>query len=86
MKNDWSNLEAKKYINKYQKLGHSRDMALRVYTTRLLGRNSELVLHGGGNTSVKTSIKILMAKIMMSYVLKEVDGIWLKLNQQVYQQ
>ena len=24
---------------------------------RLLGRNSELVLHGGGNTSVKTSIK-----------------------------
>ena len=57
MKNDWSNLEAKKYINKYKKLGHSKDMALRVYTTRLLGRNSELVLHGGGNTSVKTSIK-----------------------------
>ncbi len=38
------------------KLGHSKDMALRVYTTRLLGRNRELVLHGGGNTSVKTSI------------------------------
>ena len=57
MINDWLNLEAKKYINKYKKLGHSKDMALRVYTTRLLGRNSELVLHGGGNTSVKTSIK-----------------------------
>ena len=52
MKNNWSNSEAKKYINKYKMLGHSRDMALRVYTTRLLGRNSELVLHGGGNTSV----------------------------------
>lgn len=26
----------------------------RVYTSRLLGRNPELVLHGGGNTSVKT--------------------------------
>src|SRR5664279_5475694 len=25
----------------------------RVYTSRLLGRNPELVLHGGGNTSVK---------------------------------
>jgi rhamnose utilization protein RhaD (predicted bifunctional aldolase and dehydrogenase) len=62
VKNDWSNLEAKKYINKYQKLGHSRDMALRVYTTRLLGRNSELVLHGGGNTSVKTSIKDIDGK------------------------
>ena len=37
-------------------------MALRVYTTRLLGRNSELVLHGGGNTSVKTSIKDIDGK------------------------
>ncbi len=62
MKNNWSNLEAKKYINKYKKLGHSKDMALRVYTTRLLGRNSELVLHGGGNTSVKTKIKDIDGK------------------------
>jgi len=37
-------------------------MALRVYTTRLLGRNSELVLHGGGNTSVKTSTKDIDGK------------------------
>ncbi len=62
MKNNWSNIEAKKYISKYKKLGHSRDMALRVYTTRLLGRNSELVLHGGGNTSVKTTVKDLDGK------------------------
>ncbi len=62
MRNDWSEIEAKKYINKYKKLGHSRDMALRVYTTRLLGRNSKLVLHGGGNTSVKTEIKDLDGK------------------------
>jgi len=62
VKNDWSNSEAKKYINKYKKLGHSKDMALRVYTTRLLGRNSELVLHGGGNTSVKTTIKDIDGK------------------------
>ena len=62
MKNNWSNTEAKKYIRKYKALGHSRDMALRVYTTRLLGRNRELVLHGGGNTSVKTSIKDIDGK------------------------
>ena len=31
-----------------------RDLALRVYTTRLLGRERRLVLHGGGNTSLKT--------------------------------
>ena len=62
MKNDWSNLEAKRYIKKYKKLGYSEDLALRVYTTRLLGRNRELVLHGGGNTSVKTNIKDLDGK------------------------
>ena len=62
MKNNWSNAEANKYIRKYNNLGHSRDMALRVYTTRLLGRNSELVLHGGGNTSVKTSTKDIDGK------------------------
>lgn len=29
------------------------DLALRVYSSRLLGRDKSLVLHGGGNTSVK---------------------------------
>jgi len=32
-------------------------LALRVYTSRLLGRDPSLVLHGGGNTSVKTSVR-----------------------------
>src|SRR6187399_1238252 len=31
-----------------------QDLALRVYNSRLLGAEPELVLHGGGNTSVKT--------------------------------
>ena len=30
------------------------DLALRVYSSRLMGRDKSLVLHGGGNTSVKT--------------------------------
>jgi rhamnose utilization protein RhaD (predicted bifunctional aldolase and dehydrogenase)/NAD(P)-dependent dehydrogenase (short-subunit alcohol dehydrogenase family) len=29
------------------------DLAMRVYTSRLLGSNEDLVMHGGGNTSVK---------------------------------
>ena len=62
MKNNWSYTEARKYIKKYKNLGYSKDLALRVYTSRLLGKNSELVLHGGGNTSVKTSIKDLDGK------------------------
>ena len=62
MKNNWSKNSANKYIKKYKKLGFSKDLAIRVYTTRLLGRNKELVLHGGGNTSVKTSIKDIDGK------------------------
>ena len=62
MKNNWSKSIAKKYIKKYEKLGFSADLGLRVYTTRLLGRNKELVLHGGGNTSVKTTIKDIDGK------------------------
>lgn len=31
------------------------DLALRVYSSRLIGADPDLVLHGGGNTSVKTS-------------------------------
>jgi len=62
LKNSWSNKIAKKYIKKYEKLGFSADLAVRIYTTRLLGRNKELVLHGGGNTSVKTTIKDIDGK------------------------
>ena len=62
MKNCWSINKAKKYIKKYKNLGFSEDLALRVYTTRLLGRNKKLVLHGGGNTSVKTKIKDIDGK------------------------
>jgi len=32
------------------------DLDLRVYSSNILGQNNELVLHGGGNTSVKTKI------------------------------
>ena len=46
MKNLWNNNEAIKYTD---------DLALRVYTSQLLGQEPALVLHGGGNTSVKTN-------------------------------
>lgn len=36
------------------------DLALRVYSSRLLGRDPALVLHGGGNTSVKIVEKNLL--------------------------
>src|SRR3954467_6168146 len=54
MHSAWNDSDAEMAVAAYQNLG--RDLALRVYTTRLLGRDPRLVLHGGGNTSVKTRI------------------------------
>ena len=34
-----------------------RDLKKRVYTSNCLGKNKNLVLHGGGNTSVKVNVK-----------------------------
>ncbi|MGB5920290.1 class II aldolase/adducin family protein, partial [Arcobacter sp.] len=47
MKNLWTDEEAKEYKS---------DLELRVFTSNLLGRSDELVLHGGGNTSVKSKV------------------------------
>lgn len=57
MKNLWSKADAEAAVARYAEKGVNRDLALRTYTTRLLGGVPELVLHGGGNTSVKTRMK-----------------------------
>src|SRR5262249_20822157 len=46
---------AERAVARYAAMGISHDLALRVYTTRLLGGEPRLVLHGGGNTSCKTN-------------------------------
>src|SRR5258708_19423158 len=54
MQSAWNDRDAEAAVARYENLG--RDLALRVYTTRLLGKDPRLVLHGGGNTSVKTRL------------------------------
>ena len=54
MKSAWVEREAKQAVDRYGKAGVSADLALRIYSTRLLGCNAKLVLHGGGNSSLKT--------------------------------
>src|SRR5207253_11454091 len=60
MKSLWSDADAQAFITRYAQQGISADLALRVYTTRLLGGDPALVLHGGGNTSVKTQARDLL--------------------------
>jgi rhamnose utilization protein RhaD (predicted bifunctional aldolase and dehydrogenase)/NAD(P)-dependent dehydrogenase (short-subunit alcohol dehydrogenase family) len=57
MQSRWNDISALDAVETYAEKGVSEDIALRVYTTRLLGRDPLLVLHGGGNTSVKTRAK-----------------------------
>ena len=49
MQSRWQDSDAKPFLDS--------DLLLRVYTSRLLGQDADLVLHGGGNTSVKSASK-----------------------------
>jgi rhamnose utilization protein RhaD (predicted bifunctional aldolase and dehydrogenase)/NAD(P)-dependent dehydrogenase (short-subunit alcohol dehydrogenase family) len=52
MQSRWSDAEARAAVERWGPR-HGEALALRVYTSRLLGADPALVLHGGGNTSLK---------------------------------
>jgi rhamnose utilization protein RhaD (predicted bifunctional aldolase and dehydrogenase)/NAD(P)-dependent dehydrogenase (short-subunit alcohol dehydrogenase family) len=54
VKNLWNDKDAAAAVAKYKAAGANDDLAIRTYSCRLLGGVPELVLHGGGNVSVKT--------------------------------
>src|SRR5712691_2133281 len=64
MRSLWSDGDAEAMVQRYgasAAVGSAgRDIALRVYTSRLLGGDPRLVLHGGGNISVKTVLPDLL--------------------------
>ena len=49
MRNLWRRKEADSFVARYRAAGVGRDVALRIYTSRLLGGDARLVLHDGGN-------------------------------------
>ena len=59
MKSGWVDRDAEAMVARRRraKSGIGRELALRIYTTRLLGRDPKLVLHGGGNTSLKMRMR-----------------------------
>ena len=54
MKSAWVERDATAAVDRYGKTGVAADLALRIYSTQLIGRDARLVLHGGGNSSLKT--------------------------------
>ncbi len=63
MQSQWSDETAREMVALYREQAVAEDLALRVYTTRLLGRDPLLVLHGGGNTSVKTRQRDILGDV-----------------------
>ena len=59
MKTLWDDTAANEAIAHWRARGAGDDLALRTYSARLLGADPRLVLHGGGNTSVKTTARDL---------------------------
>jgi rhamnose utilization protein RhaD (predicted bifunctional aldolase and dehydrogenase)/NAD(P)-dependent dehydrogenase (short-subunit alcohol dehydrogenase family) len=59
MQSRWVDRDAKAAVDRGAAMGVSSELALRIYTTRLLGGDPALVLHGGGNTSLKTKMRDL---------------------------
>jgi rhamnose utilization protein RhaD (predicted bifunctional aldolase and dehydrogenase)/NAD(P)-dependent dehydrogenase (short-subunit alcohol dehydrogenase family) len=74
MQSRWSDADAEVTVERYAKAGVNRDLALRVYTTRLLGGDPRLVLHGGGNTSVKTRLTDLNGDLVDVLCVKGSGG------------
>ena len=60
MKNFYNDQEAASFIKKYPDL--PEELCLRIYTSRLTGKDRNLILHGGGNTSVKLKHKNIFGK------------------------
>lgn len=60
--NLWSEREAKLFQDAAGEAPKARELALRVYTSRLIGQDPDLVMHGGGNTSVKLRARDVMGR------------------------
>ncbi len=60
MENLFKEEDLQTFVKKYA--DYPKELALLVYTSRLIGGDSSLVLHGGGNTSVKMTIKNIVGE------------------------
>ena len=62
IKNNYKRKDAEIWLSEASKNDADQQLALRVYTSRLIGQNPDLVMHGGGNTSVKVERKNLFGE------------------------
>ena len=56
IENRWNDADALVWQDKAGTDPALRELALRVYSSRIIGQNPDLVMHGGGNTSMKQTL------------------------------
>ncbi|OSM04265.1 class II aldolase/adducin family protein [Magnetofaba australis] len=69
MKNLWNETDAAQVVTEYGAT-YGESLALCVYGSRLLGADPQLVLHGGGNTSVKGKRDDLLGRSVQTLFVK----------------
>ena len=65
----WSDEDAQRFLDTYAERA-GEDLARRTYTSRLLGQEPALVLHGGGNTSVKGTVTNALGEAVPAIFVK----------------
>src|SRR5512145_3325000 len=69
MKNRWSDNNAATFIEKYGPQS-GEDLAIGLFVASLIGSEENLVLHGGGNSSVKTTHTNLLGESIPAIFVK----------------
>jgi rhamnose utilization protein RhaD (predicted bifunctional aldolase and dehydrogenase)/NAD(P)-dependent dehydrogenase (short-subunit alcohol dehydrogenase family) len=69
MENRWSDRDAARFVERYGS-GYGEDLAMGLYVASLIGAEDNLVLHGGGNSSVKTSFTNLLGERINAIYVK----------------
>lgn len=65
----WSDKALKSFVDRYAP-EYGKALAIRVYSSQLLGREPDLVLHGGGNTSVKAPFTTIFGETISALFVK----------------
>src|SRR5437870_6532498 len=69
MESRWSDREAAEFVARLAPRW-GEELALRVYGSRLVGRDAAVVLHGGGNTSLKGTVTTLVGERVEALFVK----------------
>jgi rhamnose utilization protein RhaD (predicted bifunctional aldolase and dehydrogenase)/NAD(P)-dependent dehydrogenase (short-subunit alcohol dehydrogenase family) len=69
MRSRWAQAEADRFVEQYAGTW-GEALALRTYSARLIGADPSLVLHGGGNTSVKDAHTTIVGEVKPALYMK----------------